>query len=143
MFMGAGCQVEDGGLSRVGITEKSHLYFFIGMDAFVLMMKDDMLVVVDETCSLLLLNIFLINRFFPVWSTIPGIRRDHRYFNHHRLTPAQRYLVLHDLIFDGILQRGVQYRFDFLPAHKPHFEDAFPESSATVYFYDVCFLSRL
>ena len=58
------------------------------------------------------------------------------HFHQIRFGTTQTHLVVHHLIFHGILQRRVQHHLHLRSFDEPHLYDAFPESAVTIHFCD-------
>ena len=56
---------------------------------------------------------------------------------------AERNLVAHDLIFHGILQRGIQQDLNGLAFDEAHFHDALAKAPVAEHFHDDAFFSCL
>ena len=54
--------------------------------------------------------------------------------DHIGLAAPQRNVVAHDLVFDGVFQRGVENHFDPLSADKTHLHDAAAKASVAHHF---------
>ena len=64
------------------------------------------------------------------------------YFYKFGLGAAERHLVVHDLIFDGIAQRSVEQYPDFTPSDETHLKHTFSEGTVAHYLDNRGFLAR-
>ena len=55
----------------------------------------------------------------------------------------QTHLVAHQLVFDGVLQRGIQQHFYLLALDEAHLDDALAESAVAQHLHDDALFASL
>ena len=135
MLMAAGGDVEQGGLSAVRIADEGdadHMAALIGQ----------LLHLAVEPVLLVFIGIH--RRYLHAFPDKLGLCFFLAYhFYHAGFVPSQGKLVTQYLIFDRILERGIQYHADLLAGDESHLDQSFPEAAVTVYFDDHAHASRL
>ena len=125
MSVGAGSEVKQRGLATVGITHKRHIdgtTLLHGLMVDVVFLVDMVVVVNDKLGGL--------DR---------GIGRYH--FYHFRLMVPQTYLIAHQLVLHGILQRCIQQHLHLLALDKAHLNDTLAEATMPQHLDNDSFLA--
>ena len=123
VFMASGSDVEEGGLSAVGIAHKGH--------------ANHMVALLCDMCQSLVQTFFFLHvsgeglQMLVVHEGLLGLFLSDD-FNLLRFLAAQRNLVADDFIFDGVFERRIQDNFDFLALDKAHLYQAFTKTAMTV-----------
>ena len=123
VLMGAGGDVEQGGLAAVGIAHQGdadHMVPLFGQ--------------VREGLVQALLLIHVVRKSLKMLVADEGLAGLHLIHDLDllRLFPAEGDLIADDFVFDGILQGCIEYDGHFLPLDKPHLDEAFPERTVSV-----------
>ncbi len=132
MLMGAGGDVEQGGLAAVGVSHQRHADVMVPLFGHVGQ---------GPVQPLLLLQVA--GEGLQVLVAHQGLPR--LLFRHHvdqaRLLPPEGYFVADNLVFDGVPERGVEDDPHFLSVDEPHLYQAFTEAAMSVHTHDDRFLT--
>ena len=118
MLVSIPCNIEQTGLSAVGITHKC--YENILALRFCYCMTEVTIISHNAWSSCLLL--------VPLFCFLLSYNLHHISFS-----TTQTHLIVHHFVFHRILQRSVQHHLYLSTLDEPHLNDAFPESSVTIH----------
>ena len=124
VLVGAADHVEQGGLAAVGIAEQGHV--------------DDLLaVVVSMILRMVDGDDMDVRNGVHVGFALYGD------FDEVGFGAAQRDLVAHDGVLDGVVERGVEHDVDYAPLDEAHLHDALAEGAMAKYLDDHALLAGL